>query len=466
MARSSPPDRIYFTSTMTGKLVCLSKKSQAAITMYVCGVTPYDDAHIGHGRCYVTFDIVYRLLNFFGFSVTYCRNITDIDDKLLRRAESELGSVASYHEIAKKFTTRFQEDVARLGCLPPHYEPRVTNHIPEIIARVAELIASGHAYVSDGSVYFRINSYPSYGELSGQHIADMCVGARVEINEEKENPLDFALWKGEPEGTFWKSPWGWGRPGWHIECSALALKYLGTTIDIHGGGMDLIFPHHENERAQSECITQTTFARLWMHNAFVRVKQEKMSKSLGNFVTLRDAFSRVNPTVLRYYYSIHHYRNPLDFSWDDIEAAEKSYRRIINILNPQGTLIHEYKQLKLHDIQQNIVNLSEQSQTIINRMIDALVDDLNVQAAWGIFFEHAADIRADPQLVKIIAQLVQCVMGLSLEPLPTVVTTITPEIQSLLNERQQAREQRNWKRADEIRDELIARNVAIHDDKI
>lgn len=466
MASSLAPYRIYFTSTMTGKLTCLTENPTSTITMYVCGVTPYDDAHIGHGRCYVTFDIVYRLLNFFGFSVIYCRNVTDIDDKLLNRAQSELGSFELYHEIAKKFTARFQEDVARLGCLSPNYEPRVTDNIPEIIARVAELIASGHAYESDGSVYFRINSYPSYGTLSGQRIADMCVGARVEANEEKENPLDFALWKSEPEGTFWKSPWGWGRPGWHIECSALALKYLGVTIDLHGGGMDLIFPHHENERAQSECITNSIFARLWMHNAFVRVKQEKMSKSLGNFITLRDAFSRVHPTVLRYYYSIHHYRNPLDFSWDDIEAAEKTYRRIVNILNPNATLIHDAKALKFNDIQSNLDSLSEQGKTIFNRMVSMLSDDLNVQAAWGVFFEHTAEIRAEPELAHLIAQFVQHVMGISLQPLPEITITITPEIQALLDERNQARAQRNWKRADEIRDELVARNISVRDDKI
>lgn len=465
MASSSAPYRLFFTSTMTGKQVCLTENPQTPLTMYVCGVTPYDDAHIGHGRCYVTFDIVYRLLQFFGLSVRYCRNVTDIDDKLLNRAQSELGSVELYHEIAKKFTARFQEDVAQLGCLSPDYEPRITDNIPEIIARIAELIQSQHAYESEGSVYFRIHSYPSYGTLSGQNIADMCIGARIEANEAKENPLDFALWKAESKGTFWKSPWGWGRPGWHIECSAVALKYLGTTIDVHGGGMDLIFPHHENERAQSECLTKTIFARLWMHNAFVRVKQEKMSKSLGNFITLRDAFSRVNPTVLRYYYSIHHYRNPLDFSWNDIEAAEKAYRRIVNILNPHGIIKHERKKLTLSEMQKNMSHLSILGQTVIRRMITMLASDLNVQAAWGVFFEHTAEIRAEPALAAIITELVQHVMGISLQPLLEPTTVITPEIQALLNERKQARLERNWKRADEIRNELMARNIPVHDDK-
>lgn len=456
---------VSFTSSMTGKPVCLSENSPRALTMYVCGVTPYDDAHIGHGRCYVTFDIVYRLLQFLGFEVRYCRNVTDIDDKLLNRAQAEYGDAQRYPEIAQKFTARFYEDVTQLGCLRPTYEPLVTDHIAEIITCVEALIAEGHAYEAKGSVYFRIDSYPSYGTLSKQKIAEMRAGARVEPHEEKRDPLDFALWKAEPAGTFWQSPWGWGRPGWHIECSALALKYLGAPVDLHGGGMDLMFPHHENERAQSECITHTPFVNLWMHNAFVRVKQEKMSKSLGNFVTLRQAFDRVHPMVLRYYYSVHHYRSPLDFSWDDIAAAEKAYRKIVHMLNPQAQLFGESREHYFAAVARDLEKLSASGREIFDNVVCALTDDLNVQAALAILFEKTAEIKAEPFLTMLLAYVVHAVIGFDLQPLPEAVVDMTPEIEALLEERKQARLQKNWKRADEIRAELIARNVPVRDEK-
>ena len=241
---------IQFTNTLTGK-----KEEfivQDTVLMYVCGITPYDNAHVGHGRCYVSFDVLHRMLLFFGKKVVYCRNFTDIDDKLLHRAEKEFGDRLRYLEIADRYIKSFTHDVAALNCLPPHIEPRVTDNIPEIIIFIQELIDKGYAYQSGSDVYFHIAQFPEYGKLSKQKIEDLHAGVRVDVREQKKNPLDFALWKGEPEGEFWQSPWGYGRPGWHIECSVLARINLGEHIDIHGGGLDLIFHHHENEIALSE----------------------------------------------------------------------------------------------------------------------------------------------------------------------------------------------------------------------
>jgi cysteinyl-tRNA synthetase len=457
---------LIVTSTLSGvPTACTSQMDQCTpatpTTMYVCGVTPYDDAHIGHGRCYVTFDLVYRLLQASGKRVIYCRNVTDIDDKLLNRAEQELGSALRYQEIAQRYTARFREDVTALGCLPPTYEPLVTDNIPEIIACVEALIRTGHAYAIKGSVYFSIATYPTYGELSKQRIADMRAGSRVDINDEKRDPLDFALWKAEPEGQFWNSPWGWGRPGWHIECSAMALRYLGTTIDLHGGGMDLMFPHHENERAQSECCTGARFVRIWMHNAFVRVKQEKMSKSLGNFITLRQAFERVHPMVLRYYYLIHHYRSPLDFAYRRLVQLFSTHapRAISDVLPPQTppTTGPGSKQIRLSP--------ESAEYQLYDQILTLLYNDLNVQGALGLIFEHIQTIRDNPQLNAALAQLCINLLGLPLQPLPEKTIEITPEIQKLLEERTAARARKDWARADAIRAELVARNVAVQDTK-
>lgn len=452
--------QIAVTSTLTKSLHTLKKENEKSLTMYVCGVTPYDDAHIGHGRCYVTFDVLYRLLRAVGHEVVYCRNITDIDDKLLNRARTEEGDEQLYHRIAERYTARFQEDMVRLGCVKPTHEPRVTDHIPQIIAAVERLVASGHAYVANGSVYFRIDTYAPYGTLSGQDMDALCAGARVEVNEEKENSLDFALWKAEADGTYWKSPWGYGRPGWHIECSALALRYCGETIDIHGGGMDLIFPHHENERAQSECMTQKPFVRVWMHNAFVRVHAEKMSKSLGNFVTLRDAYQRVEPMVLRYYYLIHHYRNPLDFSWDDLAVARKSYRKLTQLL---ATVVQPGAQVgALPDGK----SLSPEVAQFAERLLAFICDDINIQGAFGFIFEHVQQIKQNEAYARYVAALLQNVLGLTLEPLVDSEVVITPEIQKLIDERVEARARRDWKRADELRAQLQALGVVVQDEKL
>ncbi len=279
---------LYLTNSLTGKKEEFKPITPGHVLMYVCGVTPYDKAHVGHGRCYITFDVLFRLLTFLGYKVSYCRNFTDIDDKILNKAEKEFGDRQRYKDISARYIASYHADMQKINCLPPTFEPRVTETIQPIIDFIAGLIQEGKAYAVDGDVYFRINAFPEYGKLSKHKLQDLHAGVRVELNSKKEHPLDFALWKAEPDGTFWKSPWGYGRPGWHIECSAMASKYLAQHIDIHAGGLDLMFPHHENEIAQSEALQGAPFARYWVHNGFVQVNNEKMSKSLGNFFMLED----------------------------------------------------------------------------------------------------------------------------------------------------------------------------------
>lgn len=445
--------KIFLTTTTTGKKSLFTPQQAGNVTMYVCGITPYDYAHAGHGRCYVTFDLLYRLLNFLGYSVTYCRNFTDIDDKLLNRAEREFADPMRYTEVATRYIDFYKADMDQLGCVAPKYQPRVTDHIPQIIALISGLIEKGYAYEANGSVYYRVKKFAEYGKLSHRDLDDLKVGARVLVSEEKEDPLDFALWKAEDRGTFWESPWGWGRPGWHIECSALALHYLGQTVDIHGGGMDLIFPHHENEIAQSEGLTGKEFANYWIHNAFVRINQEKMSKSLGNFFTLRDLFARVDPMVVRYYILTHHYRSPLDFSWDDLEAAQKSYQRLC-------------KQFSAVLPVAGMPKLSPEQQAIIDEMVRFLLDDLNTPGLLGVVFEHLQRCAQDKELAQAIAYILNTVMGLALQPLPEKAVEMTPEIQALLEEREAARRNRDFKRADQLRDQLREMGFDVQDVKI
>ena len=269
---------LFLTDTKTRKKRKFVAKEDKNVGMYVCGITPYDFAHIGHGRCYSNFDVLYRVLKFLNYDVTYVRNFTDIDDKILDKAKSSM-EFNSFMDVSSKYIKEFTADMDKLNNLRPDYEPRVTENIEDIVTFIEGLIASGHAYISGGDVYFDVESFSSYGELSGENISDLNFGARVSVDEKKKNPADFALWKADDSATFWESPWGNGRLGWHIECSVLSKKYLGDTIDIHGGGMDLIFPHHENERAQSEALTNVRFVNYWVHNAFVNINNEKMSKS-------------------------------------------------------------------------------------------------------------------------------------------------------------------------------------------
>ena len=456
---------LVITNTLSGKKEEFLSRKPGEIKLYVCGITPYDYPHIGHGRVYVIFDVLFRLLKFLGFNVKYVRNFTDIDDKLLKRAQDELSSEFKYKEIADKYIKAFAENMAQLNCLSPDYEPRVTEVIPEIILFIDGLIKSGHAYAIDGDVYFDVSSFSEYGKLSKRDLEDLKCGARVEVDKRKRCPLDFVLWKSTPvtlsdsevveeeskgKNTFWESPWGFGRPGWHIECSAMAKTFLGDQIDIHGGGMDLIFPHHENEIAQSEGFTNKEFSKYWMHIAFVRVDKEKMSKSLGNFFTLNDVFQSFDPMVVRFYYLNHSYTSPLDFSFEELCKISKSYQKLCKALEK-----YDSSKVSRNDIAESEIG---------QKMLTFLLDDLNTAGLLGVVFENLKDL--DEKSGKIVKAILQQLLGLTLEPIAEEKTEITPKIEKLLSEREQARANKDWKRADEIRDQLKCMGVEIQDKKL
>jgi cysteinyl-tRNA synthetase len=300
------------------------------VGMYVCGVTVYDLCHIGHARANVAFDVIVRYLRFSGYEVKYVRNFTDIDDKIIRRA-NERGT--DYLTVSRTYIDAFHEDFDRMGLVRPDMEPKATEHIAEIVDTVSRLVSMGKAYADgNGDVYYRVRTFPGYCKLSGKRVEELQAGARIEVGESKEDPLDFALWKGSKPGEpSWESPWGAGRPGWHIECTAMAIRHLGETFDIHGGGEDLVFPHHENEIAQSEGVTGKPFARYWLHNAFVNVDNEKMSKSLGNFFTLRDVLKVVHPEVLRFFFSRSHYRTAINYSQEVLADAKAGLDRLYRV---------------------------------------------------------------------------------------------------------------------------------------
>lgn len=443
---------ILFTNTLSQKKEEFRPSTNKKVAMYVCGITPYDYPHIGHGRCYVTFDLVYRLLTFLGYQVIYARNFTDIDDKIIKRAEHELENPARYLEITQKYIAAFHQDMNFLNCLPPTYEPRVTQTIPQIIAFTQGLIANDSAYEKDGSVYFRVSTFKDYGQLSKQNLEQLHAGARVEVDHCKENPLDFALWKADEHVGF-ESPWGKGRPGWHIECSAMAQDIFKGTLDIHGGGMDLMFPHHENEIAQSESLYSKPFVKYWLHNAFVRINKEKMSKSLNNFFTLDEIFKQFDPMVLRFYFLKHHYRNPLDFSFDDVQAAQTAYKRLVHFFA-------------------DVDDKSVKDQTLVHKnlvvadMLACLEDDLNTSGAFGVLFEKLPILHDDAHAKTLVKYFIVHVLGLTLKPLHEKEVTITPEIEKLLTMRDQARITKNWQLADQLRHQLKALGVDVQDKKL
>jgi cysteinyl-tRNA synthetase len=442
--------QVRLTNSLTQNKQLLTPLNPPKVTMYVCGITPYDSAHIGHGRVAVTFDLLFRLLKVLAYEVSYCRNFTDIDDKIIKKAVAEFNNSQEYKKIADRYIRQFSEELEALNCLKPTYEPRVTENIEAIIDFIDKLIKAGKAYISNGDVYFSVAQFPEYGKLSKQKLEELRIGARVEKSEKKRDALDFALWKAEPEGTFFKSPWSWGRPGWHIECSALANKYLGKQIDIHGGGADLLFPHHENEVAQSQGLFNAPFVRYWMHVAFVQINKEKMSKSLGNVFNLKDIFAQFDPQVLRYYYLSHHYRSPLDFSLDDLVVAQKTYQRLCNYFAK-----HHCDKV----LEENIL-----LQPVITEMLTALCDDLNSPNMLGILFAKIDTLSAAEQCS--IKLFLQQVLGFSLQPLPEKTVEITSEIKQLLQEREQARKERDFKKADQLRDQLKKLGYEAKDEKL
>ncbi|MFH1060458.1 MAG: cysteine--tRNA ligase [Pseudomonadota bacterium] len=452
------------------------------VRMYVCGVTVYDDPHIGHARCYVAFDAIHRHLLARGFSVEYARNFTDIDDKIIRRAAE---TNQDWRALAQRYIDSFQADMAALGTLPPTLEPRATEHIAEIIAAVQALVDKGHAYVVDGDVYFAVQSFAPYGRLSGRNLEDMQAGARVEVDQRKENPLDFALWKASKPGEpWWESPWGPGRPGWHIECSVMSQKYLGKTFDIHGGGKDLLFPHHENEVAQAEALSGQPFAHYWMHNGFVNVDNEKMSKSLGNFFTIKDILKHTRPEALRLFLLSKHYRSPLDFSDAALKDAAQGLTRLYNALREAQAaasaapidqpLWNQDEQAKLREIQDQV--------EAFERGMD---DDFNTAAATGALFglarianrlasEPRTDAR-DALLGLAAARLKHLGARLGIlqtdpeefmqgQDAPAAAEGPDPAwVDQKIADRQAARKAKNFAEADRIRDELKNLGVVLED---
>lgn len=439
------------TNTLSGKKEVVKTIKPQQVNFYACGITPYDRAHIGHGRSYISFDVLYRWLTFLGNDVTYIRNFTDIDDKLLAKAQDQFGDSSRYKELAQKFIDQYHAEMNALNCVSPQKEPRVTTHIPIIIDFIQDLINKGHAYQSGGDVYFSIESFPEYGKLSKQQLQELRAGARVDVDERKKDPLDFALWKSEKEGTFWQSPWGWGRPGWHIECSAMASHYLGDEIDIHGGGRDLIFPHHENEIAQSEARSGKPFAHYWVHNGLVNINKEKMSKSLGNILALEDIFKEFDPMVVRYYFLTHHYHSPMEFSFDDLKAAQKSYKRLCNLLAsvPMG----KYSKERLEHF------------AIPNRMLQFLADDLNTTGMFGVVFESFDALAKDHEQASGVKQILHDILGLTLEPIKEKKVALTDEMKQLIQEREQARAEKDWAKSDELRDKLRELGYEVQDKK-
>jgi cysteinyl-tRNA synthetase len=430
------------------------------IKMYSCGVTVYDLSHVGHARMLMVFDVISRYLRFAGYRVTFVRNFTDIDDKIIRRAARE-GVPA--REVSERNVAAFHEDMAALGVLPPDVEPKATEHLPEMIGLIERLLAKGYAYVLDGDVYFEVRRFPGYGKLSGKNLDELQAGARVEVDERKRDPRDFALWKSaKPGEPAWESPWGAGRPGWHIECSAMAVRYLGESFDIHGGGDDLIFPHHECEIAQTEADTGRPFARYWVHNGMVNMAREKMSKSLGNTLTIRDLVARHDPAALRLFLLGTHYRSPLEWSEERVEDSARALERLWRPIDDAGKLAAA---TTLGDAKDRPppAELSGYRQ----RFLDAMNDDFNTPEALGALFDLSRALRGDgvtPRtLVWGAAELEELAGAVGLQG-PRRAGLDEAQIDRLIEERAAARRDRDFRRADEIRTE-IERLGAILEDK-
>jgi len=468
--------RVY--NTLSGKKEEFQPLVPGKVGMYVCGVTVYDYCHIGHARANIVFDIVYRYLQYSNYDVTYVRNYTDVDDKIINRA-NERG--ISSKQLAEEFIRAFDEDMAALGLRKPTHEPKATEYIDRIIILAERLIEKGMAYESGGDVYYSVEKFPAYLKLSKRNIEEMQAGARIAPGEQKRNPMDFALWKAaKPGEPSWESPWGSGRPGWHIECSAMSSSLLGETFDIHGGGRDLIFPHHENEIAQSEGASGKPFVKYWLHNGFVNINQEKMSKSLGNFFTIRDILQSYDPEVVRFFILTAHYRSPIDFSDQNLKDAQAGLSRFYEALQAAAVAVEGVAEQQV--VAQEGAELEAQFRT-------AMDDDFNTAQAIGHLFEGVRTInrmiaekkfRKKADKVAAVRALrdkineLGDVLGLfvsepaawlqrqNLKGLKALGLT-EEDVQSAIQERLQARGDKDFARADRIRDELAQQGVELLD---
>ncbi len=438
----------------------------AVINMYSCGVTVYDKCHIGHARSLYTFDTLVKYLRYRGYAVKFVRNITDVDDKIIAKA-NQLGK--TFDEVVHENIDLYYKDMASLGLKPADVEPRATENIPLMIAHIEGLLKKDHAYVSRGDVYFRVRSFPSYGKLSGQSIDKMLEAVRVDKDEKKEDPLDFVLWKAaKPGEPSWPSPWGAGRPGWHIECSRMSIKHLGTeTLDIHAGGRDLVFPHHENEIAQAEALTGKTFAKMWIHHGLLTIDGQKMSKSLGNFITVQDALKQHSVSALKLFFLSTHYASSIDYSAGKLVDMEKGVARFRALILRAGQF-SVGGALPVQDVP----FLKEAKAKIMA----ALDEDFNTAAALGHFFDllTAANRFIDQgkqddrfegsvkAVALVLKEILEGVLGITLDE---AVSEVSDEETSLLNERIEARRSKNWKRSDELRDLLKFKGILVEDGK-
>lgn len=456
-------------NTLTRKKEEFKPLVSGKVSMYVCGPTVYNYIHIGNARSVIAFDTIRRYFEYRGYDVNYVSNFTDVDDKMINEARKEHTTV---EKLAERYIKAFMEDTTALNIEPATLHPRATHEIKEIIDFIQDLIDKGFAYEVDGDVYYRAKKFSNYGQLSDQNIAELEEGASEHINEEeqnkKEDPIDFALWKAQKEDDeiAWDSPWGKGRPGWHIECSVMSTKYLGDTIDIHGGGQDLEFPHHENEIAQSEAKTGKKFVNYWMHNGFVTVgkKQEKMSKSLHNFVTVHDILKQIDPQVLRFYMSSVQYRRPINYSEDSLKQAETVLKRYQNTLrNLDARLNDENETLEDNDLRDELMQAKAE-------FIEAMDDDFNVQNALSVMYDLATTLnnhlqkeQVDKPALKRAKKLLVAWLEIFGVSFNEKQTENDDEIEKLIAQRDEARKDKNWAESDRLRDELQAKGIIIED---
>ena len=434
------------------------------VGIYACGPTVYNYFHIGNARPFIVFDVLRRYFAHRGYEVTFVQNFTDIDDKMIRRANEEGITVK---ELGDRFIQEYYKDAGALGIRPATVHPRATEHMQEIIDLVKTLQDKGYAYEVNGDVYFDTEKDKGYGKLSGQNMDDLEAGARIDVDDVKKNPADFALWKAQKPGEpAWESPWGLGRPGWHIECSAMSMKYLGETFDIHAGGKDLLFPHHENEVAQSECATGKPLARYWMHNGFINIDNEKMSKSKGNFFTVRDIVKEYNPEDVRMFMLSAHYRSPVNFSRDMVAQAHASLQRLYTARDHMMFLL---KNAADTEITADEKALLDKVQSSVERFDAAMDDDLNTADALGALFEIVKDANvalneksSKAAVEKTLNTLMELadVLGLLAKKADD---GLPAEIQQMVDERAQARKDKNWKKSDELRDALAAAGYIVKD---
>lgn len=482
------PIRIY--NTLTKKKETFKPLRAGKVGIYVCGITAYDVCHAGHARSAVVFDIIKKYLQYRGYEITYVKNFTDLDDKIIKKAISE---GVNFSKIAERYIAAYNEDMDALGVDGPTVSPKATEHIGGMIGLIGTLLQKGLAYAVDGDVYYAVENWKDYGKFSGRDLKELMAGARVEVNERKRNPLDFALWKASKEGEpWWDSPWGRGRPGWHIECSVMSQRFLGDTFDIHGGGEDLIFPHHENEIAQSEGASGKPLANFWIHNGFVRIKGDKMSKSLGNTFTIKDMLQNYHPEVLRLFMLNSHYRGPVDFSDDSLDEARLGMDRFYAALkNIKDALLSEmdYSQISLEKLPGTHRDVCDNLAALSEKFLEAMDDDFNTARAIGYIFDAIRLINgyiAAEQFVvcpetlfvlhtaKMYFEEVGGILGLFLDEPDNYFCKArerkvrklgldATEIEQLIKERGAARAAKDWGKADEIRGTLAEKGISLKD---